>query len=110
MTKKTPKPKYRSEIAAAMHETVRGMHRLGLADKKTMRDFDVRCLTAVEELSAADIAGLREEAGVSQAIFARALNVTADYVSKIERGAKRPSGPALKLLSLIRRKGFEAIL
>jgi putative transcriptional regulator len=104
------KPKFRSEIAAAMHETVQGMHRLGLVDKKTMRDFDVRCLTSVEDLSATDIVAMREQAGVSQAVFARALNVTTDYVSKIERGAKRPSGSTLKLLSLMRRKGFEAIL
>ena len=45
MMNKTPKAKYRSEIAGAMHETVRGMHRLDLVDKKTMRDFDARCLT-----------------------------------------------------------------
>lgn len=61
MTKKTPKAKYRSEIAGAMHETLRGMHRLGLVDKKTMRDFDVRCLTAVEELTAPDIVAMRED-------------------------------------------------
>lgn len=102
--------KYRSDIAEAMHETVRGMHRLGLVDKKTMRDFDVRCLTSVEALSPEEIVTMRERAGVSQAVFALALNVTADYVSKIERGEKRPSGSTLKLLSLVRRKGFEAIL
>jgi DNA-binding transcriptional regulator YiaG len=39
------RPEYRSEVAAAVHEGVRGMHRLGLVDKKTMREFDVRCLT-----------------------------------------------------------------
>ena len=104
------KTKYRSEIAEAVHEGVRGMHRLGLVDKKTMRDFDVRCLTSVENLDAKDIVKLREKAGVSQAVFARALNVTTDYISKIERGTKRPSGSTLKLLSLMRRKGFEAIL
>ena len=104
------KSKYRSEIAEAMHETVRGMHRLGLVDKQTMRDFDVRCLTSIEDLKPEDIVEMREQAGVSQAVFARALNVTTDYVSKIERGAKRPGGSTLKLLSLIRRKGFEAIL
>jgi putative transcriptional regulator len=57
-----------------------------------------------------ETAALREDAGVSQAVFARALNVTADYVSKIERGAKRPTGPTLKLLALVRRKGFDAIV
>jgi putative transcriptional regulator len=35
---------------------------------------------------------------------------TLDSVSKLERGEKRPSGPALVLLDVIRRKGIEAIL
>jgi DNA-binding transcriptional regulator YiaG len=42
------KPGYRSEVAAAVHEGVRGMLRLGLVDKKTMHESDVRCLTAAE--------------------------------------------------------------
>ncbi|MGO8954119.1 MAG: helix-turn-helix domain-containing protein [Rhodomicrobium sp.] len=105
-----PKNKYRSQIAEAVHEGVRGMHRLGLVDKKTMREFDVRCLTSVEELSSADIVALREREGVSQAVFARALNVTTNYVSQMERGAKRPRGSTLKLLSLIKSKGLDAVL
>lgn len=107
---KSAKSKYRSDIAAAMHETVSGLYRLGHVDKQTMREFDASCLTPVEDLAPADIVAMREKAGVSQAIFARALNVTADYISKIERGAKRPTGSTLKLLSLVRRKGFEVIL
>ena len=75
-----------------------------------MREFDVRCLTQTEGLTATEIAAMREAAGVSQAVFARALNVTTDYVSKIERGAKRPTGSTLKLLALVRRKGFDAII
>ncbi len=104
------KGKYRSPIAEAVHEGVRGLHRLGLVDKKTMREFDVRCLTAVEELSGRDIVALREREGVSQAVLARALNVTTNYVSQMERGAKRPRGSTLKLLSLIKSKGLAAVL
>jgi putative transcriptional regulator len=47
---------------------------------------------------------------MSQAVFARYLNLTVGYVPQLERGAKRPTGPALVLLNLIRRKGIEAIL
>jgi putative transcriptional regulator len=104
------KPKYRSEVAAVVHEGVLGMHRLGLVDKKTMREFDVRCLTAIEDLSAKEIRELRAREGVSQAILARCLNVTTNYVSQLERGTKRPRGPTLKLLSLIRSKGLDAVL
>ena len=102
--------KFRCPIAEAMHETIADMYKIGLVDKKTMREFDVRCLTQTEGLTAQEIAAMREEAGVSQAVFARALNVTTDYVSKIERGAKRPTGSTLKLLALVRRKGFDAII
>lgn len=104
------KGKYRSEIAGVVHEGVRGMHKLGVVDKKTMREFDVRCLTAVEEMTAKDVLALREREGVSQAVFARCLNVTTNYVSQLERGAKRPRGATLKLLSLIKSKGLEAVL
>jgi putative transcriptional regulator len=104
------KTKYRSEIAAAVHAGVRGMRRLGLVDKTTMREFDLRCLTAVEDMSARQVQALRQREGVSQAVFARCLNVTTSYVSQIERGAKRPRGATLKLLSIVRAKGLEAIL
>ena len=106
----TVKHEYRSEIAAAVHEGVRDLHRLGLADKRTMRDFDIRCLTPVEDLSAADILALREREGVSQSILARCLNVTTNYISQLERGTKRPRGATLKLLVLIQNRGLDAVL
>ncbi|MEO6840000.1 MAG: hypothetical protein ABI192_04460 [Bradyrhizobium sp.] len=43
-------------------------------------------------------------------MFARYLHLTNGYVSQLERGAKRPTGPALVLLDVIRCKGIEAIL
>jgi len=43
-------------------------------------------------------------------VFARFLNLTTGYVSQLERGAKRATGPALVLLNVIRRKGIGAIL
>jgi len=102
--------KYRDDIAKVVHEGASGMHRLGLIDAKTMRNFDLSCLTTVEDLSARDIAAIRKREGVSQAIFARALNVTTGYISQIERGEKCPRGATLKLLSLVKAKGLAAIL
>jgi putative transcriptional regulator len=104
------KKNYRSKIAAAVHETMADMHEIGLVDKKTMREFDARCLTMVSALSAREIAALRKQAGVSQGVFAQYLNVKAKLVSEWERGKKKPSGPSLKLLSLIKTKGLETII
>lgn len=57
-----------------------------------------------------EIKALREKSRLSQAVFANYLNLTPGYISQLERGAKRPTGPALVLLDIIRRKGIEAIL
>ena len=54
-------------------------------------------------------AAIRERERVSQAVFAAFLNVRTKLVSEWERGEKKPSGPSLKLLSLIKTKGLEAI-
>ncbi|MFZ0927644.1 MAG: DNA-binding transcriptional regulator [Syntrophobacteraceae bacterium] len=101
--------KYQSDALEALHETAQGLHRIGLIDAKTMRDFDASCLTSVEKLSAKEIAEVRKQAGVSQAVFAHYLNVTVGLVSQWERGEKQPRGPSLKLLSLVRKKGLDAI-
>ena len=101
--------KYQSEALEALHETATGLHRLGLIDAKTMRDFDASCLTRVEKLSAQEIAEVRKKAGVSQAVFASYLNVTVGLVSQWERGEKQPRGPSLKLLALVQKKGLGAI-
>jgi putative transcriptional regulator len=101
--------KFRSPLSAAIHETAAGLHRIGLMDQATMRAFDTSCLTEVAPLSARQITAIRKRAGVSQGVFAHYLNVKPKLVSEWERGAKRPSGPSLKLLSLVKTKGLAAI-
>lgn len=100
---------YRSPIAAAVHESMKDLHEIGLVDNKTMRNFDKTCLTSVEPLSPEEIAKLRQDAGVSQSVFAHYLNVSTGVVSKWERGEKKPNGPSLKLLTLVKQKGLQSI-
>ncbi|HEY3718900.1 MAG TPA: DNA-binding transcriptional regulator [Roseiarcus sp.] len=104
-----PKTIYRSRQLAALHGAATTLHDVGALDKKTMRDIDALCLTKVEPLSGPDIQAVREREGISQAVFARHLNVGTKLVSDWERGAKRPSGPSLKLLAPVKTKGLETI-
>lgn len=101
--------KYRSDAMAAIHETMEALHEVGAVNKQTMRDFDETCLTTVETITAEDIRALREREHLSQPVFARYLNVSKNLVSDWERGVKRPGGPALRLLSVIQKKGIQAI-
>lgn len=96
-------------ILASIHETASGLHEIGVLDKATMREFDALCLTPVAPLTPEEIRAIREQEQVSQPVFARYLNVRKDAVSKWERGEKRPDGPSLKLLTLVKNKGLAAI-
>ena len=100
---------YRSDALASIHETMEALHEVGAIDKQTMREFDDACLTPVEPLSPDAIRALREREHLSQPVFARYLNVRKNLVSDWERGVKRPGGPALRLLTVIEKKGIQAI-
>ncbi len=112
MTAKNKKP---SRLTQALLETAKDMHQAGVLDegayqKITMRHLGAEDKAVVEPLTGEDIRAMREQAHMSQAVFAHYLNVTVGYVSQLERGTKRPTGAALALLNVIRRKGIEAIL
>lgn len=102
--------KTESGILGTVHASVVGLHRAGVVDKATMREFDALCLTPVAAMTPEEIKALREREQVSQPVFARYLNVRRDAVSKWERGEKRPNGPSLKLLNLVKTKGLQAIV
>ncbi|MGZ8213813.1 MAG: helix-turn-helix domain-containing protein [Methylosarcina sp.] len=99
--------KTKSTILEAVHETAKGLHKAGVMDKMTMREFDQLCLPPIQKLSPEEIKQLRESFRVSQAVFASILNIKTPTVQKWEIGAKKPSGAALKLLRLVKEKGIE---
>ena len=101
--------KYLSRIARVVHQAASDSFKAGVMDKATMRKFDASCLVKVSALKPAEIQALRKREKVSQAVLARHLNVTTGLISQWERGERRPSGPALTLLTLIKRRGLEVL-
>lgn len=92
-----------------VHRIIAEMHEVGIADKTTMRKFDELCLTPIASFQPSEIRDLRVREGLSQAVLAKVLNVTVSTVGQWERGEKKPSGAALKLLSLLHVKGVSAV-
>ncbi len=101
--------KYRSKAFAAIHETIEALHEAGAVGKQTMREFDETCLMSLHPFSPDDIRAIREREHLSQPVFARYLNVSRNLVSDWERGVKKPGGPALRLLTVVQKKGIQAI-
>ena len=99
-----------SRILDEMHETARGLHGAGLISKRRMAEFDILCHLDAQKMSPKQIKLVRQKANVSQAVLGAVLNISPSTIQKWESGAKKPSGPSLKMLNLIERKGIEAVI
>lgn len=100
---------YKSDVFAAIHESMEALHQIGAISKTTMREFDETCLTPIQPMSPEDIRALRKRENASQPVFARYLHVSSNQVSEWERGIKKPSGAAMRLLTIVYKKGLHAI-
>ena len=112
MTTKTTaaKPKATSRILDAVHETATDLRNAGFIDARRMRHYDALCLDPIPAYSSEGIRALRDRHKLSQAVLASVLNTSLSTVRQWEIGDKHPSGPSLKLLSLLDRKGLEVLI
>ncbi len=106
----TTKTKAKSRLLEAVHETAADLHHLGFIDMRKMQKYDLLCIEPIPAYDSKKIRALREQLQLSQAVLAAVLNTSLSTVRKWEIGEKQPSGPSLKLLNLIDRKGLEAVL
>lgn len=91
----------RDDVLATAHELAAALHRVGAMDELSMRDLDRLCLPPRPDYSGPDVRRIRAATRMSQPVFARLLGVDKSAVAQWERGAKRPSGPALRLLEVL---------
>ena len=99
-----------SRILLTVNETAQDLSDLGFISARGMKEYGVLEVPPVKTFSDAKIRALRKKLNVSQAVLAAILNTSKSTVQKWEIGDKKPSGPSLKLLNLIERKGLEAVV
>lgn len=102
--------KTKSRIVDEMTETFVDLKKLGLVSKKQIAEFEALKSLEVKTLEPKSIKQLRTREKLSQAVFALVLNTSTSTVQKWEAGEKKPSGPSLKLLSILKNKGLEAFI
>ncbi len=72
--------------------------------KLTLRTHRLRLPPAIKPLRPREITALRHQLNVSQAVFAGLLNVPKVTAISWEKGRRRPTGAALRLLDLVRKR------
>jgi len=99
-----------NRLLDAVHETAVDLHTAGFIDKRRMQEYDALCLPPITSYSKEKIRAVRERNQISQAVLASAMNISLSTVRQWEGGSKHPSGPSVKLLDLLDRKGLEVLL
>jgi putative transcriptional regulator len=89
------------DVLATAHGLAAALHRIGAMDELSMRDMDRLCLPPRPDYDSAEVRRIRAATRMSQPVFARLLGVDKSAIAQWERGAKRPSGPALRLLEVL---------
>lgn len=105
----------RERMRAEIVETAKGLARAGVlshasAEKITARDIDLSRIEKLSAPSGAEIVAIRERERMSQAVFARFLNVGTSTLSQWEREEKRPRGTAARLLAIVKARGVASII
>jgi putative transcriptional regulator len=113
-TKAKRELKGRARLRSEIVEMAQGLNRLGMMSDRELEQTTISmlgrdALPRVAPLSPAEIIAVRKRAGVSQAVLAGFLNVGVTTVSQWERGLRRPTSTALKLLYVVRDKGIEVL-
>ena len=96
--------KISEDVRDCLRETVQGMLNIGLGTSLSEKDLK---LLGIEQkpvsVTADDVKAIRQEAKLSQSVFAKLLNVSPSSVRQWEQGLRNPSGSAKVLLELLTR-------
>lgn len=103
-----------NQLAKNLVEMGKDLRDLDLIDEETYEKITMRLLKKekrllkMEAITSDEIRAIREREHLSQAVFASYLNLSVGYLSKLERGLRKPTGPLLALLSIVQKKGLDS--
>lgn len=105
-----------SRLTKNLIEMGKDLKDVGLIDDESYNKITMHLLKKEKEvkkialINNEEIRAIRDREHLSQAVFAKYLNLSVGYLSKLERGERKPTGPLLTLLNVVQRKGLHVIL
>ncbi len=98
-----------TKLSDSINDIAIGLHKADIIDKKTLRELTDDDLPSLVEYTGEEIRQLRMRQKLSQAVFAKYLNVSPAMIRSLEHGKRHARGAILKLLNIIDKHGFKAL-
>lgn|SRR3989338_5436546 len=109
MSIKKIKTSVNERLKDTLIEMATSLYDIGEIDAVTMREYEAIKAPKIKKLKSTEIKRIRMNAKVSQVVFAKLLNISAETVKKWEQGDRHPTGSSLKLLNLVSSHGLDAL-
>ena len=98
-----------SKIQDRINDIAQGLHRADIIDMKTLRELTTEDLPVLHEYTGEEIRFLRLDQHLSQAVFAKYLNVSPAMIRSLEQGKRHAHGAILKILNILEKHGIAAL-
>lgn len=98
-----------TDLQDTINDIAQGLHRANMIDKKTLRELTDEDFPTLIEYTGEEIQQLRQCQHLSQAVFAKYLNISPAMIRSLEQGRRRAHGAILKLLNIIDKNGVDAL-
>ena len=99
-----------SDILKSIRDDLESLCNENIVNKITLREFDKRNATKIEEITGDQNRNIRVKNHISQGVLAKCMNMSPVSIQKWERGESKPTGAALKLLNIINNHGFSVVM
>lgn len=99
-----------SKVQKTIDDIAKGLHKAGMIDVKTLRELTDDDLPELNEYTGDEIKKIRLRQKLSQAVFAKYLNISPATVRGLEQGNRHAHGAILKLLNIVDRHGVDALI
>lgn len=95
----------REKFRADINETIEGLMKIGIKTSLTEKELNELGIEIPQVvLSPTQIKAVRAQHKLSQAVFAKVLNVSPSAIRQWEQGTRKPSGSTQVLLELLIRE------
>jgi putative transcriptional regulator len=99
-----------SNLRETINELAHDLHQANMIDKITLRELTEKDLPELHEYTGEEIQTIRKKERLSQAAFAKYLNISPAMIKSLELGQRKAQGAILRLINIIDRRGVSGLI